>query len=87
VPSALLTCRQKHPRAVLMTAAGGPGVLQPAGLAGPQVTGDHDVRVRMRAAGINLAGCKLGSAGTAGGSLPAVVGWDGTGWWTALTRP
>jgi hypothetical protein len=66
-------------RAVLMTAAGGPEVLQVAELPDPEITGGRDVRVRLRAAGINPVDYKLRSAGTIGGTLPAVLGWDGAG--------
>jgi NADPH2:quinone reductase len=37
-------------RAVVMTAVGGPEVLQLANLPEPEITGAHDVRVRLRAA-------------------------------------
>lgn len=40
-------------RAVLMTAVGGPEVLELAELPEPEISGEHDVRVRLRAAGIN----------------------------------
>jgi NADPH:quinone reductase len=66
-------------RAVLMTAAGGPEVLKLAELPEPEITEDHDVRVRLRAAGINPVDYKLRSGGTIGGTLPAVLGWDGAG--------
>ena len=66
-------------RAVLMTATGGPEVLQPADLPEPEITGGRDVRVRLRAAGINPVDYKLRSDGLIGGSLPAVLGWDGAG--------
>ena len=66
-------------RAVLMTAAGGPEVLKLFEVPEPQIAGDHDVRVRLRAAGINPIDYKLRSNGTIGGSLPAVLGWDGAG--------
>jgi NADPH:quinone reductase-like Zn-dependent oxidoreductase len=66
-------------RAVLMTAVGGPDVLKIAELPEPEVTGEHDVRVRLRAAGINPVDTKLRSGGTIGGTLPAVLGWDGAG--------
>jgi NADPH:quinone reductase len=66
-------------RAVLMMAAGGPEVLELAELPEPEITGDHDVRVRLRAAGINPVDYKLRSNGTISGSLPAVLGWDGAG--------
>jgi NADPH:quinone reductase len=66
-------------RAVLMTATGGPEVLKLSEVPEPQIAGDHDVRVRLRAAGINPVDYKLRSNGTIGGSLPAVLGWDGAG--------
>ena len=66
-------------RAVLMTAAGGPEVLQVAELPEPQITGERDVKVRLRAAGINPVDYKLRAHGTIGGSLPAAVGNDREG--------
>ncbi len=66
-------------RAVVMTAVGGPEVLKVEELPEPEITGEHDVRVRLRAAGINPVDYKLRSGGTIGGSLPAVLGWDGAG--------
>src|ERR1700679_1862503 len=50
-------------RAVLMTAVGGPEVLQLADLPEPQITGERDVKVRLRAAGINPVDYKLRSSG------------------------
>ncbi len=66
-------------RAVEMTAAGGPEVLRLADVPEPQITGERDVKVRLRAAGINPVDYKLRSDGTIGGVLPAVLGWDGAG--------
>jgi NADPH:quinone reductase len=66
-------------RAVLMTAVGGPEVLEVAEVPEPEVVDARDVRVRLRAAGINPVDYKLRSGGTIGGSLPAVLGWDGAG--------
>ncbi len=66
-------------RAVLMTAVGGPEVLKLADVAEPEITGPHDARVQLRAAGINPVDYKLRAGGTIGGSLPAVLGWDGAG--------
>ena len=66
-------------RAVLMTAAGGPEVFEVAEVPEPEITGQRDVRVRLRAAGINPVDYKLRSSGTICGSLPAVLGWDGAG--------
>jgi NADPH:quinone reductase-like Zn-dependent oxidoreductase len=42
-------------RAVLMTAVGGPGVLELRELPEPEPSGEHEVQVRLRAAGINPA--------------------------------
>jgi NADPH2:quinone reductase len=66
-------------RAVLMTAVGGPETLELAELPEPEIAGEHDVLVRLRAAGINPVDYKLRSHGTIGGSLPAILGWDGAG--------
>src|SRR6266498_820061 len=66
-------------RAVLMTKVGGPDVLELADLREPELSEDHDVRVQVKAAGINPVDYKLRSGGTIGGSLPAVLGWDGAG--------
>jgi NADPH2:quinone reductase len=66
-------------RAVLMTKAGGPEVLELGDLPEPDLLGAQDVRVRLKAAGINPVDYKLRSGGTIGGSLPAVLGWDGAG--------
>jgi NADPH:quinone reductase len=66
-------------RAVLMTAVGGPDVLKLEEAPEPEIAGEHDVRVRLRAAGINPVDYKLRSGGTTGGSLPAVLGCDGAG--------
>ena len=66
-------------RAVLMTAAGGPEVLKLADVPEPEISGEQDVRVRLRAAGINPVDYKLRASGTIGGVLPAVLGWDGAG--------
>ena len=66
-------------RAVLMTAVGGPEVLELAEVLEPDVIDAHGVRVRLRAAGINPVDYKLRSGGTIGGRLPAVLGWDGAG--------
>jgi NADPH:quinone reductase len=65
-------------RAMLMTAVGGPEVLQLADRPDPELSGEHDVLVRLRAAGINPADYKQRTYGT-GGPLPAVLGSDGAG--------
>jgi NADPH2:quinone reductase len=62
-------------RAALMTAAGGPEVLKLAELPEPKIAGDHDVRVRLRAAGINPVDYKLRSAERSGERwLPSSAG-------------
>ncbi|HUB42131.1 MAG TPA: hypothetical protein VMA72_25050 [Streptosporangiaceae bacterium] len=66
-------------RAVVMTAPGGPDVLRLADLPEPELTSDHDVRVRLPAAGINPVDCKIRASGLIRGTPPAVLGWDGTG--------
>jgi NADPH:quinone reductase len=66
-------------RAIVMTAVGGPEVLECQELPDPEVAGERDVRVRLHAAGINPVDYKLRSAGTIGGHLPAILGWDGAG--------
>jgi len=66
-------------RAVVMTAVGGPDVLKVVELLEPEITSEHDVLVRLRAAGINPVDYKLRAHGTIGGTLPAVLGWDGAG--------
>jgi NADPH:quinone reductase len=62
-----------------MTAVGEPEVLELGELPEPEISGEHDVRVRLRAAGLNPVDYKLRSSGTVGGSLPTVLGWDGAG--------
>jgi NADPH2:quinone reductase len=66
-------------RAVLMKAVGGPNVLEVVKLPEPEVASEHDVLVRVRAAGINPVDYKLRANGTIGGTLPAILGWDGAG--------
>ena len=66
-------------RAVQMTAVGGPEVLRLAEVPEPRIAGDRDVKVRLAAAGVNPVDYKLRANGTIGGSLPAVLGWDGAG--------
>jgi NADPH:quinone reductase len=66
-------------RAVVMTALGGPEVLRLVDLPEPELRGDHDVRVRLKAAGVNPADYKIRTNGLIRGTLPAVLGWDGAG--------
>ena len=66
-------------RAVEMTAVGGPDVLHLVEVPEPEITGEHDVKVRLRAAGINPADAKQRASGAIGGQLPVVLGADGAG--------
>jgi NADPH2:quinone reductase len=66
-------------RAVLMTATGGPGVLELAEVPDADITAGHDVLVRLRAADVNPVDTKLRAHGLISGALPAVLGWDGGG--------
>jgi NADPH2:quinone reductase len=59
-------------RAILMTAVGGPEVLQPAEISELEL-GKRDVRVALRAAGINPVDYKLRGHGTIAGQLPAAA--------------
>lgn len=67
-------------RAVLMTAAGGPEVLQVQEVPNPQIQNDTELLVRIKAAGINPIDTKIRSRGTFyPGSAPAILGCDGAG--------
>jgi NADPH:quinone reductase len=65
-------------RAVLMAAVGGPEVLQPTEVAELEF-GRRDVRVALRAAGVNPVDAKLRAHGVLAGQPPAILGWDGAG--------
>jgi NADPH2:quinone reductase len=65
-------------RAILMTAVGGPEVLLPAEVAELEF-GRRDVRIGLRAAGVNPVDAKLRAHGTLAGQPPAILGWDGAG--------
>jgi NADPH2:quinone reductase len=65
-------------RAILMAAVGGPEVLVPAEVAELEF-GRRDVRVELRAAGVNPIDAKLRGGGTIAGEPPAILGWDGAG--------
>jgi NADPH:quinone reductase len=68
-------------KAVLMTAAGGPEVLVPRELPEPLLTGPQQIKVRLRAAGVNPVDTKIRARGLfhPGGQLPAILGCDGAG--------
>ena len=67
-------------RAILMTAAGDPEVLQPADIPEPSLTRPTQVKVRLRAAGVNPIDTKLRARGVfLPDALPAILGCDGAG--------
>lgn len=67
-------------KAVLMTATGGPEVLRPDEVAEPEIVAPGQVKVRIRAAGVNPVDAKIRSRGLfLPGSLPAILGLDGAG--------
>jgi NADPH2:quinone reductase len=73
-------------RAMLMTAVGGPEVFQLVEQPEPEITGEHDVRVRLRAAGINPVDYKLRSDGTIGDRCLRPSGGMEPGSWRVLGR-
>lgn len=67
-------------KAVLMTAPGGPEILQAVELPIPELPGPHYLRVRLHAAGVNPVDTKLRKGGTYfPDKMPAVLGCDGAG--------
>ncbi|MGQ4645977.1 zinc-binding dehydrogenase [Lyngbya aestuarii] len=67
-------------KAVLMTAAGEPEVLQLQEVPEPKITQDTEMLVRLHAAGINPIDTKLRSRGTFyPEEMPAILGCDGAG--------
>ncbi|HHH36256.1 MAG TPA: alcohol dehydrogenase [Gammaproteobacteria bacterium] len=67
-------------KAVLMTAAGGPEVLKLEEVPEPQITHGRQIKVRLRAAGVNPIDTKLRSRGVFyENALPAILGCDGAG--------
>jgi NADPH2:quinone reductase len=66
-------------KAILMTAVGGPEVLEYSELPVPEITRPEQVKVRLRAAGVNPIDTKVRSRGLFRGELPAVLGCDGAG--------
>lgn len=67
-------------KAIVMKACGGPEVLQLAEIALPQIEHGQQVRVRLRAAGVNPIDTKLRARGTYYPQLmPTVLGCDGAG--------
>ena len=67
-------------KAIHMTAAGAPDVLQLADLPEPEITTAMQIKVQLRAAGINPVDTKLRSRGVFyADALPAILGCDGAG--------
>src|ERR1700722_1305694 len=66
-------------RAMVMTAVGGPEVLQLRELAEPELVDPHDVRVRLRAASINPADYKMRASRARADSVLSILGADGAG--------
>ena len=66
-------------KAVQMITTGGPDVLQPSDIPEPAITAPGQVKVRIRAAGVNPIDTKVRSRGLFQGEPPAVLGCDGAG--------
>ncbi|GBO54906.1 zinc-containing alcohol dehydrogenase [Pseudanabaena sp. lw0831] len=67
-------------KAILMTAAGDPNVLQLADIPDPTIQAPTEILVRLKAAGINPIDIKLRSRGTfQPDRLPSILGCDGAG--------
>ncbi|OBS09151.1 zinc-dependent alcohol dehydrogenase family protein [Acidihalobacter prosperus] len=67
-------------KAIQMTAAGGPEVLRPVDMAAPTIAGPGQVRVHVRAAGVNPIDTKIRSRGPFfPDALPIILGLDGAG--------
>lgn len=66
-------------KAVLMTAVGGPETLELRDIAEPVITAPKEIKVRVRAAGINPIDTKVRGRGLFQGDLPAILGCDGAG--------
>jgi NADPH2:quinone reductase len=64
-------------KAILMTAAGGPEVLQLADIPVPELPSPSHIRVKLHAAGVNPVDTKMRKGGVP--ALPAVLGCDGAG--------
>lgn len=67
-------------KAVLMTAAGGPEVLQVTEVPTPQIQADTELLVRLNAAGVNPVDTKVRQrGGFYPNAIPAILGCDGAG--------
>ncbi|MFP4560745.1 MAG: zinc-dependent alcohol dehydrogenase family protein [Thiohalorhabdus sp.] len=67
-------------KAVVMAAPGGPDALRVQEVSDPEPTGERDLLIRLKAAGINPVDTKMRSGGTYGtGDEPVILGCDGAG--------
>ncbi len=67
-------------KAILMSVPGGPEVLQLREVPDPQIRGERELRVRLKAAGVNPIDTKLRRRGTFyPEEMPAILGCDGAG--------
>ncbi|MBC6476707.1 MAG: zinc-dependent alcohol dehydrogenase family protein [Hormoscilla sp. GM7CHS1pb] len=68
-------------KAIVMTAPGGPEVLQLQDIPDPEISQDREILVRLKAAGVNPIDTKLRTRGTLypDAAGPAVLGCDGAG--------
>jgi NADPH2:quinone reductase len=67
-------------KAILMTVFGDPDVLQPADIPEPEITTPTQIKVNIKAAGINPVDTKLRNRGVLyPDALPAILGCDGAG--------
>lgn len=67
-------------KAILMRQTGGPEVLEYTDIEEPRLTGGHEIKVRLRAAGVNPVDTKQRARGPfAAAGLPTVLGCDGSG--------
>lgn len=67
-------------KAVLMTAAGGPEVLQVQEVPTPQIQSDTELLIRLKAAGVNPVDTKVRQrGGFYPNAIPAILGCDGAG--------
>ncbi len=67
-------------QAIVMPVAGGPEVLELREVPDPILTGERDLLIQLRAAGVNPLDTKLRGRGTyGGGEEPAILGCDGAG--------
>jgi NADPH2:quinone reductase len=66
-------------KAVVMAAPGGPEVLELKEIAEPAIASPTQIKVRIKAAGVNPVDTKIRGRGLLQGELPAVLGCDGAG--------